>query len=75
MKRARALGRRYGRARVPFAQRGEQELIALGRCSWETSNTERCGHKAKPGHHFCSGHERDWRDLYPHLRLPMRKAS
>ena len=73
------LRRRYGRAMIPYSQRSEQDLVTLGRCSWETEygtgRMKRCGHKAKPGHHFCPGHERDWRDLYPHLPLPMRKVS
>lgn len=58
-------------------EKSEEELIALGRCPWETESgmpwTRRCGKPVKAGHLFCPEHERDYRDLYPHKPVPMRK--
>lgn len=52
--------------------KSEAELIASSRCPWEISHSKRCGRKVAPGHTYCPQHERDWRDLYPHI--PLRPA-
>jgi hypothetical protein len=45
-------------------------------CSWQTAYglpwAETCGTRTLAPHLYCAEHERDHRDLYPHLPVPLR---